>query len=168
MERDRLFEAVSQFVTNISKMTPLMVVLDDLQWADPSSLLLLHYLARGIYRENLFLLGAYRDTEVEEKHPLSPVLTELNRARLLQSAQLKRMSSDEVAEMIKQILGQSDVPKEFCELVYEKTNGNPFFVEEVIASLKEEEVIVREENKYKIREVSADRVSQDREGCLEG
>ena len=145
-ERDRLFEAVSQFVTNISKTAPLLVVLDDLQWADPSSLLLLHYLARGIYRENLFLLGAYRDTEVEEKHPLSPVLTELNRARLLQSAQLQRMSSDEVTEMIKQILGQSDVSKEFCECVYEKTNGNPFFVEEVIHSLKEEGVIIREEN----------------------
>ncbi len=155
MERDRLFEAVSQFVTNISKMTPLMVVLDDLQWADESSLLLLHYLTRGVYRENLLLLGAYRDTEVEERHPLSPVLTELNRARLLQSAQLKRLSFDEVAEMIRQILGQNDVPEEFCKLIYEKTDGNPFFVEEVIASLKEEEVIVREGNRYRIREVSA-------------
>ncbi len=154
MKRDRLFEAVSQFVENVSKVAPLVVVLDDLQWADSSSLLLLHYLARGIYRENLLLLGTYRDTEVEEKHPLSPILAELNRTRLLQSAQLKRMSSNEVTEMIKQILGQSDVPKEFCELVYEKTNGNPFFVEEVIASLKEEGVIIREENKYRILEVS--------------
>jgi predicted ATPase/KaiC/GvpD/RAD55 family RecA-like ATPase len=154
MEHDRLFEAVSQFVENISKETPLVVVFDDLQWADSSSLLLLHYLARGVYRENLLILGAYRDTEVEEKHPLSPVLTELNRARLLQSVQLKRISSDEVTEMIKQILGQNDVPREFCELIYEKTNGNPFFVEEVIASLKEEGVIIREESKYRIREVS--------------
>jgi predicted ATPase len=47
-ERDRLFEAVSQFVTNISKEAPLLVVLDDLQWTDESSLLLLHYLARGM------------------------------------------------------------------------------------------------------------------------
>jgi predicted ATPase len=154
-ERDRLFEAVSQFVTNISKMAPLLVVLDDLQWADSSSLLLLHYLARGVYRENLLLLGAYRDTDVEEKHPLSPVLTELNRARLLQSVQLKRMSHAEVTEMIKQILGQSDVPEEFCKIVYEKTDGNPFFVEEVIASLKEEGAIVREDDKFKISEVSA-------------
>ena len=154
MERDRLFEAVSQFVTNISKTTPLMVVLDDLQWADSSSLLLLHYLARGIFRESLLLLGAYRDTEVEEKHPLSPILTELNRARLLKYAQLKRMSSEEVTEMIRQILKQNEVPKEFCELVYEKTDGNPFFVEEVMSSLKEEGIIVLDGNKYKIKEVS--------------
>jgi serine/threonine protein kinase/tetratricopeptide (TPR) repeat protein len=153
-ERDRLFEAVSQFVINISKEAPLLVVLDDLQWTDQSSLLLLHYLARGIYRESLLLLGAYRDTDIDERHPLSPVLTELNRERLLQSAPLKRMSFNDVSEMIKQILEQEDVPKEFCELVYDKTRGNPFFVEEVINSLKEEELIYRDEDKWKIKEVA--------------
>ena len=152
--RDRLFEAVSQFVTNISREGPLLVILDDLQWTDQSSLLLLHYLARGVYRESLLLLGAYRDAYVDEKHPLSPVLTELNRERLLQSVRLKRMSFDDISEMIERILEQDDVPREFCELVYQKTRGNPFFVEEVIKSLKEEEVIYREENKWKIKEVS--------------
>ena len=153
-ERDRLFEAVSQFIINISKEAPLLVVLDDLQWTDPSSLLLLHYLARGVYKEPLLLLGAYRDTDIDERHPLSPVLTELNRERLLQSVPLKRMSFEDVSELIKRILEQDDVPREFCELVYEKTRGNPFFVEEVIKSLKEEEVIYREEDKWRIQEVS--------------
>ena len=152
--RDRLFEAVSQFVTNISKEAPLLVILDDLQWTDQTSLLLLHYLARGVYRTPLLLLGAYRDTDIDEKHPLSPVLTELNRERLLQSAQLKRMSFDDTSEMVKRILEQDDVPKGFCELVYEKTRGNPFFAEEVIKSLKEEEVIYHEDNKWKIKDVS--------------
>jgi len=152
--RDRLFEAVSQFMTNISKEAPLLVVLDDLQWTDQSSLLLLHYLARGVYRESLLLLGAYRETDIDERHPLPPVLTELNRERLLQSVPLKRLSFDEVSEMIKRMLEQDDVPREFCELVYGKTRGNPFFVEEVIKSLKEEEVIYHEENKWKIKEVS--------------
>ncbi len=153
-ERDRLFEAVSQFVINISKEAPLLVVLDDLQWTDQSSLLLLHYLARGVYREPLLLLGAYRDTDIDQRNPLFLVLTELNRERLLQSVPLKRMSFNDVSEMIKQILEQDDVPREFCELIYEKTRGNPFFVEEVIKSLKEEEVIYREENKWRIKEVS--------------
>jgi len=153
-ERDRLFEAVSQFVTNISKEAPLLVVLDDLQWTDQSSLLLLHYLARGVYKESLFLLGTYRDTDIDQRHPLSPVLTELNRERLLQSVPLKRMSFNDTSEMIRQILEQDDVPKEFCELVYDRTRGNPFFVEEVIKSLKEEEIIYREGNKWKIKEVA--------------
>ncbi len=152
--RDRLFEAVSQFITNISREAPLLVILDDLQWTDQSSLLLLHYLARGVYKESLLLLGAYRDTYVDKKHPLSPVLKELNRERLLQSVPMKRLSFDDALEMIKRILEQDDVSKEFCKLVYEKTRGNPFFVEEVIKSLKEEEVIYCAKNKWKIREIS--------------
>jgi len=153
-ERDRLFEAVSQFITSISKETPLLVVLDDLQWTDQTSLLLLHYLARGVYKTPLILLGAYRETDIDDRHPMSPVLTELNRERLLQSVPLKRMSLNDTSEMIKQTLEQDEVPKEFCELVYEKTRGNPFFVEEVIKSLKEEGIVHREENKWKIAEVS--------------
>jgi adenylate cyclase len=152
--RHRLFEAVTHFITNISKETPLLVILDDLQWTDQSSLLLLHYLARGIYKESLLLLGAYRDSYVDKKHPLSPVLTELNRERLLQSVSLKRLPFDDVLEMIKRILEQDDISREFCQLVYQKTRGNPFFVEEVVKSLKEDEVIYREKNKWKVREVS--------------
>jgi tetratricopeptide (TPR) repeat protein len=153
-EQNRLFEAVSQFITNISREAPLLVVLDDLQWTDPSSLLLLHYMARGVQKTPLLLLGAYRSTDIDAKHPLSPVLTELNRERLPQSIQLKRMSLNDVSEMIKNILEQDDVPAEFCKLIYEKTRGNPFFAEEVVRSLKEEEVIYRDENKWKIKEVS--------------
>jgi len=153
-ERDRLFEAVSQFVMNISKEASLLVVLDDLQWTDQTSLLLMHYLARGVYKTPLLLLGAYRETDIDERHPLSSVLAELNRERLLQSVLLKRMSLSDVSEMIKQLLEQNDVPKEFCELVYEKMRGNPFFVEELVKSLKEEEIIFREENRWKFKEIS--------------
>jgi len=153
-ERDRLFEAVSQFVTNISREAPLLVVLDDLQWTDQSSLLLMHYLARGVYRAPMLILGAYRDTDIDERHPLSSVLTELNRERLLKSVPLKRMSADDVLEMIKRLLEQDEVPADFCEVMYEKTRGNPFFVEEVVKSLKEEEVIYRKENRWKVKEVS--------------
>jgi tetratricopeptide (TPR) repeat protein len=153
-EQNRLFEAVSQFITNISRETPLLVVLDDLQWTDSSSLLLLHYLAHGVQKTPLLLLGAYRSTDIDATHPLTPVLAELKRERLPQSVSLKRMSPEDTSEMIKQTLEQDDIPPEFCRIVYEKTRGNPFFIEEVIESLKEEEVIYREENKWKIKEVS--------------
>ena len=153
-EQNRLFEAISQFVTNLSQEAPLLVILDDLQWTDPSSLLLLHYLARGVQKTSLLVLGAYRSTDVDAKHPLTPVLTELNRERLPQSVSLKRMSLSDVSEIIKNILEQEEVPPEFCRIVYEKTRGNPFFAEEVVKSLKEEEIIYREENKWKFKEVS--------------
>jgi tetratricopeptide (TPR) repeat protein len=153
-EQNRLFEAVSQFMINISQENPLLVVLDDLQWTDPSSLLLMHYFARGVQKTPLLLLGAYRSTDIDAKHPLTPILTELNRERLPQSVSLKRLSIDDISEMIRQMLEQDDVPAEFCRMVYEKTRGNPFFAEEVIKSLKEEDVIYREKNRWKIREIA--------------
>ena len=92
--------------------------------------------------------------EVEDKHPLFPVLTELNRERLMQSARLKRLSLDEVADMIKRILWQDEVPREFCKLVFEKTQGNPFFVEEVMESLREEGIIYPYGVEYRFKEIS--------------
>ena len=154
-EQNRLFEAVSQFITNISREAPLLVILDDLQWTDPSSLLLLHYLARGVEKMSMLLLGAYRSTDIDDKHPLTAVLAELNRERLPQEIQLKRMSLSDVSEMVRNILEQENVPEEFCRLVYDKTRGNPFFAEEVVKSLKEDGVICREEDEWKFREVSA-------------
>ena len=165
-EQNRLFEAVSQFVTNISRETPLLLVLDDLQWTDPSSLLLLHYLARGVQKTSLLLLGAYRSTDVDAKHPLTPILAELRRERLPQSISLKRMSQENTLEMIQQILEQDDIPQEPCKMIYEKTRGNPFFTEEVVESLKEEDVIYREENKWKFKEVSAIEFPESVKGVL--
>jgi predicted ATPase/KaiC/GvpD/RAD55 family RecA-like ATPase len=154
LEKDRLFEAVSQFVENVSKAAPLLLILDDLQWCDPSSLALLHYLARGVYRDSLLVLGTYRDVEVEEKHPLFPILTDLKRAQLIRSIRVKRFSLDEVTEMIRRILLQDDVPLEFCERVFQKTQGTPFFVEEVVQSLKEEGIIYPYGAEYRFKDVS--------------
>jgi predicted ATPase len=154
-EQNRLFEAVSEFMTNLSREAPLLVILDDLQWTDPSSLLLLHYVARGVQKTPLLLLGAYRTIDVDAKHPLTPILAELKRENLPHSVSLKRMFLDDTSELTRQILKQDDVPPEFCKMVYGKTKGNPFFIEEVIESLKEEEVIRREEGKWEFREISA-------------
>jgi tetratricopeptide (TPR) repeat protein/KaiC/GvpD/RAD55 family RecA-like ATPase len=152
-EQNRLFEAVSQFITNISREAPLLVVLDDLQWTDPSSLLLLHYLARGVQEAPLLLLGAYRSTDIDDNHPMTPVLTELNRERLPQEIQLNRMSLSDISEMIKGVLEQEDVPEEFCRLVFDKTRGNPFFAEEVVKSLREEGVIHKEKGNWEFKEI---------------
>jgi serine/threonine protein kinase/tetratricopeptide (TPR) repeat protein len=153
-EQQRLFEAVSLFIANVSRDAPLLIVLDDLHWADQSSLMLLHYLARGIHNEPLLIMGAYRDSNVNEKHPLYPVLTELNRERLVHIISLRHMTINETARMVKQVLERDDVPEEFCRLIYQKTGGNPYFVEEVIRSLEEERVIYREEKDWKLKDVS--------------
>lgn len=151
--RDRIFESFSQVVANISKDAPLLIILDNLQWVDQTSLLLLHYVVHIVSAERLFLLGAYRsDVEIHGKRPLAPVLTVLNNEGLLQCEHLTPLSFADSSKMIRCILEQ-EVPKEFCDSIYRKTRGNPKFVEQVLESLKEEKTIYREEGKWIIRDV---------------
>ena len=70
-DRHRLFEAVTTFLVNASKAAPLILVLDDLHWADRPTLLLLQHLARRLEGSRLLVIGTYRDMELDRKHPLS-------------------------------------------------------------------------------------------------
>ena len=152
-ERLRLFEAVTQFFINVSKETPLVVFLDNLQWADPSTMQLLHYLGRSLRLERLTIVGAYRDLELEEKHALSKCLLSMNRERLFQTLPLKRLKASEVGVMVRQTFGDK-VPPKLASLVYDKSGGNPFFVEEVLRSLAEERMVQPGEKGWVVPDVS--------------
>jgi len=156
-ERLRLFEAVTQFFINVSGETPLVLFLDNLQWADPSTMQLLHYLGRSLKQEQLTIVGAYRDLELEEKEALSRCLLDMNRERLFQALPLKRLKASEVGVMVRQTFGDKISPK-LAKLVYEKSGGNPFFVEEILRSLAEERMVQPGEKGWVAPDVSRIRI----------
>ncbi|MGI8549468.1 MAG: AAA family ATPase [Dehalococcoidia bacterium] len=80
--RFRLFDAVSRFLRNASQAQTLLLLLDDLHWADKASLLLLQFLVRELGETRLLVLGTYRDTDLDRRHPLAEVLFEQYRAKL--------------------------------------------------------------------------------------
>ena len=86
--RFRLFDSITTFLKNAAQRQPLMLVLDDLHWADRSSLLLLEFLAREIGSSRLLLVCSYRDVEVSRRHPLSQTLGALVREQLFHRVQL--------------------------------------------------------------------------------
>jgi predicted ATPase len=149
----RLFEAVTQFFVNISKESPLVLFLDDLQWFDDASMGLLHHMARAITAERLLVVGAYRDLELDEQRSLSRRVAEINRERLFHALPLKRLAFDDVFQMIRQTFGEK-VPGELPDLVYGKTEGNPFFVEEVLRSLVEEGAVYPVEKGWGVKDLS--------------
>ncbi len=156
-ERLRLFEAVKQLCLLLSQETPLVLFLDDLNWADPASLELLHYVARGAPETFFLILGAYRDLEVTEDHPLTQLLFDLNRERLLTQLSLQRLVPVDVGRMIEEILGEEGSDS-FRDLVFQKTGGNPFFVEEVIRSLVEEGALFRAGERWDRRPIAEIRI----------
>ena len=149
----RLYEAVTQFFVNISKEVPLVLFLDDLQWLDDASMALLHHMARVISVEHLLVVGAYRDLELEDQRSLSRAVAEINRERLFHAIPLKRLAFDHVLQMIRQTFGEK-VPGELPDLVYGKTEGNPFFVEEVLRSLVEEGAVYPVEKGWGVKYLS--------------
>jgi predicted ATPase len=137
-----LFEAYTQFVRRESAQVPWVVVLDDLHWADKPTLQLLQYLARELANMRVLIVGTYRDTELARTHPLSDALAELNRSGAFQRVVLRGLSRPEVGEYIRQ---RSNVPvaAAVCDRIYEETEGNPFFLSQIVNLMAEEGTLGR-------------------------
>jgi class 3 adenylate cyclase/DNA-binding SARP family transcriptional activator/tetratricopeptide (TPR) repeat protein len=130
-ERFRLFETVSSLLADAAHLRPLVLFLDDLHWADQSSLLLLRHLARSAKSAPLMVLGTYRPVEVGDEHPLAEALAELRRSRAVERLSLSGLGEAEVAELIVGRTGQQP-PRGFVRRVADRSEGNPFFIEELL------------------------------------
>ncbi len=142
-ERLRLFDNVARFLQGLAAGRGLLLFIDDLQWADMGTLSLLHYILRHARMERLLILAAYRDVELARPHPLSSALVDWNRERLTTRIALQRLSQEDTAAFVASLLGQASMAPGFAEIIYRETEGNPFFIEEVIKSLIEREQIYR-------------------------
>ena len=116
---------------------PLVIFLDDLQWADGASLKLIHMLMTSSDSQHLFLIGAYRDNEVSTAHPLMITLKEIKEAEVVvNEIFLKPLELSTVNQLISDTLKFStDITLSLSRLVLEKTGGNPFFLIEFLKSL---------------------------------
>src|SRR5438105_1437832 len=127
-------QAIEQTLVQLASMQPLLVILEDLHWSDQASLDVVQYLARHLHGAPLLLLLTYRVDEVGPD--LQRVLVALDRERLAGELHLNGLDANEVALMLRAILGlDRPVRSELVDLVYGLTEGNPFFIEEVLRSL---------------------------------
>ena len=142
-ERFRLFDAVAQFLIAVSQHKPLVLILDDLHWSDRGVISMLSHVAHFVPENPILLIGAYRDAEVDRKHPLSGALASLSRLRSFESLPLKGLEGKELADLL-ELVGDQNAPKELVEALSEATEGNPLFIREVLLHLLEEGKILRD------------------------
>lgn len=128
---DRLYEAVAEVLENVSRARPVVVVIEDVHWVDPQSLALLRFLVRVIEDARLLIALTFRSDEIRRGSPLRALLPELDRNRRVVRLELTRLDRRQVREMATAIL---DHPPDEDELtqVYQRTEGVPFFVEELV------------------------------------
>src|SRR5262249_30687482 len=143
-ERLRLFEGVTTFLQQASHARPLVLLLDDVHWADKPTLLLLQYVARNLRRNRLWVVATYRDVELARTHPLAEMIAALRREQLYERVLLRGLDRSEVKALIDAV-GDLDTPDALVETIYRETEGNPFFVSEVLRNLGESGAISRVE-----------------------
>ncbi|MBI4517982.1 MAG: AAA family ATPase [Deltaproteobacteria bacterium] len=130
--RFELFDSVTQFLKTASVAQPLVLILDDLHRADEASLRLFGFLTHELRDAPLLVLGTYRDTEVGPDHPLSRLFAEI--AAESERIPLQRLSESEVKHLIECTTGQAPSAA-LLAAVYDHTEGNPFFVIEIVRLL---------------------------------
>ncbi len=137
-DRYRLYSAITALLADLARERPIVIVVEDLHWADEASLELFPHLARRLRDVPVLLLGTYRSDELHRRHPLRPVLAELSRTRIAEDIALRRLSEDEVAAFLNEAMHLGRAPTvEFRQAMFETCEGNPLFMEEALRALAE-------------------------------
>jgi DNA-binding CsgD family transcriptional regulator len=132
----RLFEQVLGLLVSAAQARPLMLVVEDFQWADRSTCDFFSFLIRAARHEHIALIISYRSDELRRGHPLRHCMLELERSGRAIGFEVRRFERAEVREQVAAILDESPPPSLVDELL-ERSDGNPFFTEELLASSSE-------------------------------
>jgi DNA-binding SARP family transcriptional activator/tetratricopeptide (TPR) repeat protein len=131
-----LFEAVALLLSEAAARAPVLLVLDDLHWADTGTLHLLRHVLRAPHETPLLIVATYRAAEVAPPHPFAELVADLRRDGLVERVTLAGLDRADVAKLIASHAG-SEAGTGVVSAVHEQTDGNPFFVEEVVRHLLE-------------------------------
>jgi class 3 adenylate cyclase/tetratricopeptide (TPR) repeat protein len=148
LARRYVWNSFGEFIGRAAQDQPLLLVLEDLHWADESTVLLTEYLAPLLPEMPVLVLGTYRDVEVDLDRLLARVIGQLGRRRLVERVSLRRLSYDGVRMMLRALAGRP-APEQLVRLIDRETEGNPFFVEEVYLHLVESGVLLDEHGRLR-------------------
>jgi predicted ATPase len=129
----RVFDAVRTLLMRRSQQSPVVVVLEDLHWADRSTRDLVAFLARTLRSGPVTLVASYRSDELDRRHPLRPLLAELVRLPGMERIDLAPFSRAELAEHLEAITGVR-LPADLVERIHARSEGNPFYAEQLLAA----------------------------------
>ncbi|HEY6540863.1 MAG TPA: AAA family ATPase, partial [Ktedonobacteraceae bacterium] len=130
-EQLRLWEAARALLATISESAPLMIVLDDLQWADSSSCELLAYLVRQLRQQPIVIVGTCRDIELPPSHPLRAVLNDLQREQSIEMITVQPLTDEQIRVLI------APLPEVVARHIQQRAAGNPFFAEELARNVSD-------------------------------
>jgi len=146
LQRIRMFDAVVDLLARVGERAPLLLVLDDLHWADASSVELLMWVSRAAQPLRLAIVGTYRDTDVARSHPFAAALADLRRIAGVDRVPLSGLDESEVVTFMEMAGGHAlpEAGRELAAMLWQETEGNPLFLQEVLVHLAESGAIVHD------------------------
>ncbi|MEZ4570827.1 MAG: ATP-binding protein [Thermomicrobiales bacterium] len=127
-ERLRLFDAVARWFIDLANDQPVVLLLDDLHWADEPTALLLRYVARVVRAAPLLIVGAYRDTDLDTRQPFEGVLRDLQRERIAFRLALRRLDLEKTSAIVSELLAVDldEISPAFLSTIQHESEGVPF------------------------------------------
>ncbi len=150
-ERTRIADEILENLKEHSSRSAILLILEDIHWADESSLLILEYLARNIASERIMILGTYRPNESQS---LESIIMKLSQEEHFKLIPLMHLDAEAVSGIINELYENNDFSRTFVENIVSQTEGNPFFIQEMLHQMHLDESIVQDEGIFKL-------VSQD-------
>jgi DNA-binding CsgD family transcriptional regulator/tetratricopeptide (TPR) repeat protein len=129
----RLFEALLALLDCLGRISPALLVIEDLHWADRSTRSFVSFLARSLSNERVLVVATYRSDELHRRHPLRPLLAEIDRQSHVRRLQLEPLGRDHLREALADILGR-EPERDLLERLFTRSEGNPLYFEELLAA----------------------------------
>ncbi len=153
-KRSLLFENVSLGLMRQAHSKPTLLCIEDLQWSDPSTCALIHYVARITKECGLLIIGTYRPEDLVSEegkvHHVVEAMQRMDRENLIETMELPRLSSKSTAMLLASLLEESDLGEEFAHRVYQETEGNPLFILELVELMVEDAILGRDNGGWKV------------------
>ncbi len=142
VQKGQLLELVLGVLTRLSAVQPVLLALEDLHWADQSTLDLTAFLIRSLRGARVLLVASYRSDEIHRRHPLRPLLTAWDRARFVERIVVERFDRAETTAQLGAILGADPVPTVAAE-IFDRSGGNAYLVEELAGAVRDDRDVTR-------------------------
>ncbi|MCC7187370.1 MAG: AAA family ATPase [Anaerolineales bacterium] len=150
-KRSMVFEQFSQLLFRFSKKSPIVIVLEDMQWADESTIELLFHLARSWENQRILIVATYRDEDMAiqvKGHPLLMVEREMLIRDYCQKIHLEWLDKPEVETWLSNLFQKNKIPDDFSKWLLSRTEGNPLFIAEILQDMQEKNALLKDDNGY--------------------
>ncbi|MEE8384576.1 MAG: AAA family ATPase [Dehalococcoidia bacterium] len=146
-ERYRLFESVRRWLEGMASRRPMLLVIEDIQWVESASCVLLRHLASTLPTAPIFILATCREEDIEASPPLTAALAEFGRVQAYRRVRLSGLSAPAIRELLA-AMGRGDPPEGLVAALFQATAGNPFFVAELINHLDTEGMLLDRDGQW--------------------